>query len=42
MQPIYQGMISWPVNDRAGNVRSNDLQLLEASEPPTGNLFLAN
>jgi putative SOS response-associated peptidase YedK len=34
-------MIAWPVNDRVGNVRNNDSQLLEPFEPPAELLFPA-
>jgi putative SOS response-associated peptidase YedK len=37
-----EAMTAWPVSDRVGNVRNNDPQLLEASEPRAGNLFPEN
>jgi putative SOS response-associated peptidase YedK len=34
-------MIAWPVSDRVGNVRNNDPQLLDRTEPSGGLLFPA-
>jgi putative SOS response-associated peptidase YedK len=34
-------MRSWPVNDRVGNVRNNDAELLEPAEPAQDDLFNA-
>jgi len=32
-------MVAWPVSDRVGNVRNNEPQLLEESQPSAGSLF---
>ncbi|HEY1902336.1 MAG TPA: SOS response-associated peptidase [Terracidiphilus sp.] len=37
-----EAMMAWPVSDRVGNVRNNDPQLLEPSDPRAGNLFAAH